>query len=736
MAGMTTAAETLPRLTLDISGMHCAGCAGAVERALEKVAGSGRAKVNLPLSRADVEAPASSAADLVEAVEAAGYGAVPRLGSALERRQAADRAEVERRSEERMTLLRLIAATLLTLPFLVDMIQSAVRGTGPLLDPWLQLALATPVQFVCGYPFLKGAGMALERGRANMDVLVALGTLSAWGFSTWLILDGEAGHGHALYFEGAAAVITFVLLGKVLEARARKGAVSVLNALANERPTMARVWRDGAWRETPADMIAPGERVLLRAGERAPADGTVLDGMSDMDEALVTGESVPVAKAPGARVIAGALNGNGTLTIEAAAVGEDTTLARITRLVEAAQIGKAPLQRLADRISAVFVPLVLVLAAGTAAGWWWFGQTETAFVAAISVLVVACPCALGLATPVALVAGTGRAAKAGIIVRDIAALEAAAGVDTVAFDKTGTITEGVPKLTAVAAPGVGSEDALRLAAALAVGSDHPLSRAIVAAAEDRGIVPSTASDLETAPGLGVRGRINGVEALLGNAAHLREHSIALGLIEQIIHQDQSFAEAQSVVWLAGAGKVIGAFAFTDTLRRHAPDVVSALARAGLDTVLLSGDREKAAQAVARSAGIADARGELTPEKKVAALRALRSKAHRVAMVGDGINDAPALAMADVGIAMAGGTDAARSSAGLILMRPDLRLVPEALAIARATRLTIRQNLLLAFVFNIGGIGAAMAGLLTPAIAGAAMAASSVSVVLNALRLSR
>ncbi|MGL4240603.1 MAG: heavy metal translocating P-type ATPase, partial [Beijerinckiaceae bacterium] len=622
-------------------------------------------------------------------------------------------------------------------PFMVDMAAALFGyGHGALLSPWLQLGLATPVQFICGWRFIAGAAKAVRRGIANMDVLVALGTLSAFGFSAWRVIAGHADHGHALYFEGAVAVIAFVLLGKVLEANARSEASDAVEALGRAQEPRVMVFRQGEWLEVPAEMLLVGESFAVGAGQRAAADGIVVDGASEMDESLVTGESLPQAKAKGAKVIAGALNGNGMLTVEATAVGDDSTIQRIARLVEAAQVAKAPAQKLADRVSQIFVPAVLAIAALTFAGWWFLGRQEMALVAAISVLVVACPCALGLATPMALVAGTGAAAKAGVLVRDVAALEAAAGIDTIAFDKTGTLTEGHPKVTAISAPGVGPEDALRLALAVSMAGGHPLAEAVRNEAADRDITAEPATDLQVVPGGGVTGRVNGVPAYFGSAEFLRQQGITLGVLEQVIGRDPGFGEAETISWLAGAGRVIGAFAFSDQLRGHAEQVVKQLVDGGFRVVLLSGDRKSAAENVGRKLGVTEARGNMTPGGKVQALSKLKAEGRHVAMVGDGLNDTPALAAADLGVAMAGGTDAAGAAAGITLLRPDLRLIPVALTAARETEAVIRQNLWLAFLFNGIGIPAAALGYLTPAVAGAAMAASSVSVVLNALRLSR
>ncbi len=728
-------------LIIDITGMHCAGCASVVEKVLERLVGPGQASVSMVLERADIRGPVDAAA-AVAAIEAAGYGASLRSGSAEERRLQRLKREAERQSEDRRTFGLFVLAALLLVPFLLDMGAALLGyGHGALLAPWLQLVLATPVQFLCGWRFIRGAAQAMRRRAANMDVLVALGTLTAFGLSAWRVLAGEALNGHtnpgqALYFEGAVAIIAFVLFGKVLEANARAETTDALTALWREQGTSVLVFRAGAWIETPVASLMIGEPFAVKAGERAAADGFVTRGQSEMDESLVTGESLPQLKSIGSKVISGALNGNGVLTVEATAVGEDTTLARIARMVETAQLGKAPAQQLADRISAVFVPAVLLVALAAGLVWWWLGFPETAIVAAVSVLVVSCPCALGLATPVALVAGMGSAAKAGILIRDSAALEMAARIDTIAFDKTGTLTEGKPRLAAISAPGVGPEDALKLALALSLGGEHPLAAAIRDAAADREISAEPADALTIIPGSGATGLINGVPAYLGSADYIRSMGISLGVLEQVISRDPGFGEAQTVSWLAGAGRVIGAMAFVDGIRSHAEQVVEGLKREGLTLVMLSGDRKSAAQAVGTKLGISDVRAALNPASKVAALKALASEGKVTAMVGDGLNDTPALAAAELGIALASGTHAARAAAGITLMRPDLRLVSKALHVARETSAVIRQNLWLAFLFNGIGIPLAALGYLTPALAGAAMAASSVSVVLNALRLSR
>jgi P-type Cu+ transporter len=720
---------------VDITGMHCSGCASVIEKALDRALGPGRASVNLSLETVEITGPIDLS-QVTNAIEAAGYGASPRQGTAQERRLARDRLEAARRAESRQTLLAAIFAALLFLPFLVDMLGLlAGKAHGWLLSPFVQLALASLAQFGPGWRFVKGAVKALRQRAANMDVLVALGTLAAFGFSAWRVLAGHARH-EALYFEGAVAIIAFVLFGKVLEQSARVETGDAIAALTRGQPQSVLVLAEGAWREVPVETLRMGQLFAIKPGERAAADGIVQDGVSDMDESLITGETLPQAKSKGAAIRAGALNGTGILTAEATAVGEDATLARIGRQVEAAQASRASVQSLADQVSRLFVPAVLLIAILTAAVWLVLGRSETALVAGISVLVVSCPCALGLATPLALVSGLGAAARAGILIRDASVLEVASAIDLIAFDKTGTLTEGRPRLAAIAAPGVGPDTALALALALALKDSHPLSGAIRESAEDRDIRAESATDIAVAPGLGLEGRVGTVAVKLGTAEYLRGGGLSLGVLEQVILRDPAFSEAATLSWLAADGKVIAALAFVDGLRNHADAVVTSLKADGYEIAMLSGDRRSAAEAMARTLKIETVRAPLKPADKVQALKAFAQEGRNVAMVGDGLNDAPALAAAPVSIALSSGTEAAQAAAGITLMRPDLRLLPRAFRHAHQTRRVIRQNLFLAFLFNGVGIPAAALGLLTPAIAGAAMALSSLAVVLNAWLLSR
>ncbi|RAI44027.1 copper-translocating P-type ATPase [Rhodoplanes roseus] len=728
-------------MVLDITGMTCAACAGRVENALKRVPGVSQASVNLALERADVDVEAGVAsaavtpAALAAAVERTGFGAHPRPPSAAERRREEDLREAERVAAERRQLVLLVFSAALTLPLVLPMV-AAPFGFHLHLDPWIELALATPVQVLVGARFYKAAWKAVRAGSGNMDLLVALGTTAAFAFSLYMLLmRGSDAAGH-LYFEGAAAVITLVVFGKWLEARAKRGTTAAIRALMTLRPERAHVLRDGVETEIGVDDLRPGEHVVVRPGERIPVDGSIVDGESEADESLITGESVPVVKRAGDKVTAGALNGAGRLIVAAVAVGEDTTLARIIRMVENAQSGKAPVQRLVDKVSAVFVPAVIAIAVGAFIGWLAGGHgIEEALVAAVSVLVIACPCALGLATPAALVAGTGAAARAGILVKDIEALERAAVVDTVVFDKTGTLTEGRPALTdavPLANADIDKDALLRLAAAVQAGSEHPLARAVLAAVP--GVALPAVDKFRALVGRGVIGTVEGRVVAIGNRGLMTELGVDMAPAEAAMGRVES--EARTAVVVAADGRAVGVLGIADPVRHEAPAAIALLAARGVRSEMLTGDSEAVAAKVAGALKLSAYKAGVKPADKSAALEALKRAGRKPAMVGDGINDAPALAAAEVGIALGTGTDVAVEAAPVTLMRPDPRLVAAALDISQRTVRKIRQNLFWAFVYNVVGIPLAAMGVLTPALAGAAMAMSSVSVVTNSLWLKR
>ncbi|MDH4174741.1 MAG: heavy metal translocating P-type ATPase [Betaproteobacteria bacterium] len=714
---------------LAIRGMTCASCVARVEKALAKAPGVLSATVNLATERAHVATLASTGIDaLRKAVAAAGYEA-----DAVDL-SAASAAPAARALPDWWPVA---VSALLTLPLVVPMAGLAL-GAHWSVPGWLQLALATPVQFWLGARFYRAGWKAVRALSGNMDLLVALGTSAAYGLSVYHLLAGQGGI-HDLYFETAAALITFILLGKWLEARAKRQTTEAIRALNALRPDRALVRRDGKDVDVPLAAVAVGDLVVVRPGERVPVDGEIREGRGHVDESLITGESLPVAKGVGDRVTGASINADGLLLVETRAVGAESTLARIIRLVENAQAAKAPIQRVVDRVSAVFVPIVLLVALATLLAWGLATENWTpAVLNAVAVMVIACPCALGLATPTAIMAGTGVAARHGVLIKDAEALEFAHSITTVAFDKTGTLTEGRPQLLAAEPLGGDRAELLRLAAALQQGSQHPLARAVMEQAAAEGVVPPAASDAKALPGRGVQARVEGRTLYLGSSRLMQELGIdttALRPREQALSR-----EGRSISWLAaevdGARSLLGLLAFGDAVKAGARAAIAALHAQGVKTVLLSGDNRGSAEAAGRALGIDEVRAEVLPADKAQTVAALRGKGKVIAMVGDGINDAPALAAADVGIAMATGTDVAMHTAGITLMRGDPLLVADAISISRLTYRKIRQNLFWAFFYNVVGIPLAALGFLNPIIAGAAMAFSSVSVVTNALTLRR
>ena len=741
---MSSSTAATPPLQLQIGGMTCAACVMRVEKALKKVPGVADASVNIATERATVQGGTDVAAQALQAaavaaVEKAGYQATPV-------HEDDDTPATPAPAGGLPAWWPVALGALLTLPLLLPMLLSPL-GADVMLPGLWQLALATPVQFVLGARFYRAGFKAALAGSGNMDLLVALGTSAAYGLSVYLLLVARVAHGgHGamphLYFEASATVITLVLLGKWLEQRAKRQTTEAIRALHALRPATARVRRHGVEAELPVRQVRVGDLVVLRPGERVPVDGVIVEGRSHLDESLLTGESRPVARGEGGPVTGGAINGEGALLLRTTAVGAETTLARIIRLVESAQAAKAPIQRTVDRVSAVFVPVVLGLALLTFGGWLLAGSGwEAALINAVAVLVIACPCALGLATPTAIMAGTGVAARHGILIKDAQALEVAHAVDTVAFDKTGTLTEGQPALVALRpAADLDEAELLRLTAALQQHSEHPLARAVLQRAEAQGLQAPAATDTQALPGRGLQAVVQGRLLQLGSGRLLAESGAAAGPLAAVAAQWQ--ADGRTVSWLLApataehAARVLGVLAFGDDLKPGAAAAVQRLRAMGIRTVMLTGDNAGSAQAVAAQLGIDEVRAEVLPADKAAAVQSLREAGRVVAMVGDGINDAPALAAADVGIAMATGTDVAMETAGITLMRGDPARVADAIDVSRRTYAKIRQNLFWAFAYNVVGIPLAALGWLNPVIAGAAMAFSSVSVVSNALLLRR
>jgi len=722
------------RVDLNLEGMTCAACAARIEKVLNRVPGV-QASVNFATETATAhfDPEAANIDLLVAAVERAGYHAAVRHDT--ERERADDQA---RKLAALATLKRDVGiAALLTLPLLAQMVPMFLQGDwlarsahAEFLPRALQLLLATPVQFWIGRRFYVGAWHALRGGGANMDVLIALGTTMAWAFSAVVTVFGM--HEQHVYFEAGAAVITLVLLGKLLEARAKVGTSAALAGLLNLQPKMARVERGGAYVDVPLAAIAVSERLMVRAGESIAVDGVVLDGESTVDESMLTGESVAVVKRPGARIFAGTVNQDGLLRYEATGVGSATLLAAIARLVAEAQGSKAPIQRLADRVAGVFVPVVIaisvltfIVTALSAAG------ATAALVNAVAVLVIACPCALGLATPTAIMVGTGRGAQLGVLIRNATALEEAGRLKALIVDKTGTLTEGRPVVTDVLPmPGVTRAEVLRVAAGVEQGSTHPLARAVIEAAAREAIVPSVARDHASVPGRGARASIDDLPALVGALDFVVGQGSAVADDSAVSLQ----RDGKSVLGVTLNGTMLGVIGLADQIRSTSAHAIARLEAAHIDVTMLTGDNAGTARVIAAAAGIANFRAGVMPADKAAAVRALRAQGVVTGMVGDGINDAPALAAADVSFAIGAGSDIAIEAADITLVRSDLNAVVDAILLSRATLAKIRQNLFFAFGYNVLAIPLAALGFLNPVLAGAVMAASSLSVVGNALLL--
>jgi len=722
--------------TLDfaVSGMTCGSCAARVQRILGRQDGVDDAEVNFATGKARVQAvPGTDVAALTAAVDRIGYGLSPVADHAGDE-DAVDGPDAE--TQARTSWVRRLAVAW---PLsLVILALSMFSGDAMMTDArvrWTLFALTTPVQFYVGWPFLREAAKRARRATANMDTLIALGTLAAYGYSVYALLTG----GHDLYFETAALVISFLVLGRYFEARAKGRAGHALRALLELGAKQARLLRDGREVMVPVTDVVVGDLLRVRPGEKIPADGEVVDGASAVDESMLTGESVPIDKGPGDRVAGATVNAGGALTVRATAVGSQTALAQIVRLVEQAQAGKAPVQRLADRVSAVFVPIVMVIATLSFVGWTFLGADSTrGLVSAVAVLIIACPCALGLATPTAILVGTGRGADLGVLIKSVEVLERTRAITTVVFDKTGTLTKGEMALVDVVADD--PEGLLRAAGAVEADSEHPVGRAIADGARERvGDLPAV-TGFEALPGHGVRADVDGTPVWVGRRKLLAEAGLVLP--EQLDDAAERLESRGTTVVFAGwDGEVRGVLAVADTLKDGAPEAVARLHGMGMRVAMLTGDNARTAHAVARDVGLHTTEGdrvlaEVLPADKVGEVERLQAAGEVVAMVGDGVNDAPALVQADLGIAIGTGTDVAIESSDLTLLRGDLDGVATAIELSRRTYRTILQNLGWAFGYNVAAIPLAALGLLNPVIAGAAMAFSSVSVVANSLRLRR
>ncbi len=719
---------------LAVTGMTCASCVARVERRLKRLPGVSEASVNLATERAAVvyDPASTSVADLIGAVEGAGYGAAPVRRE--EPADAIDAAEALQTDLHRRRVTLLAGAVLSALVLALAMIPALMDWPSPRSHGWILAVLTLPIWLGVGWSFHRGALVNLRHGAANMDTLVSLGSSVAFLYS---LVATIASPGQAVYFDTAALIVTLIYAGKYLEAAAKRRAVEAITALASLLPRIVHVVRNGSERDLPTEQVVVGDLLVVRPGEAIPVDGVVQDGVSTVDEAMLTGESLPVEKGAGDPATGGTLNGAGLLTLRATRVGRDTALAGIIRLVEQAQGSKAPVQRLADSISAVFVPVVLVLAALTFAGWLLSGHAASAaMVAAVAVLVVACPCALGLATPTAIMVGSGRGARLGILIKGGESLERIGRLTDVVLDKTGTITTGKPTVTdIVPLEGWTPDTLLTLAGGLEKVSEHPLGQAVARAAAERGLTTAALpSAFRATAGGGVEGMVSGRAVLVGSRRLLIERGVALGEVEATLTRLEG--EGKTALPIVVDGAVAGVVAVADALKDGAAEAVQALRTLRLEPTLLTGDNRRTAESVARQVGITRVLAEVRPAEKDAEVARLQGEGRRVAMVGDGVNDAPALARADVGVAMGSGTDVAMAAADLTLVGGDLRALPRAFALSRAVMRVIKQNLFWAFAYNVVLIPAAACGVLDPIWAAAAMALSSVTVVSNSLRLNR
>ena len=746
--GMDEAAET-HKVNLGITGMTCAACANRVEKALNRVDGVVQANVNLANEKASViyiEGKAD-ADGLIAAVEKAGYDA-----------HAADEADYEKEKEKKEQRYKrqrnaFVFGAIISVPFLVQMVGDLTGNLSLVMPPVVQFALATLVQFTIGWRFIRGAYNALRGGSANMDVLVAMGTLAAYLYSTALLILGNT---HGFYFEASVVIITLIILGKLLEARAKGRTTEAIKSLMGLQAKTAHVIRDGETVDIPVEEVMVGDVLLVKSGEKIPVDGEVIKGSTSVDESMLTGESLPVSKEPGSKVVGATINGHGAIQMKATKVGKDTALSQIIRLVEEAQGSKAPIQGLADKISGMFVPIVIGIALVTFIVTFFFVGFTPALISAVAVLVIACPCALGLATPTAVMVGTGKGAEHGILIKGAEYLQAMRDVDTVVLDKTGTVTKGKPQVTDVNAFGMekeetgppvikvnqeyvisdeaGKNELLRLIASAEQASEHPLGQAVIEEARSRGLALSEVNGFKAIPGHGIRAEVEGKLLYIGNKKLMQLHHVDLRAHEKQLEALEN--EGKTVLMAAVGGQLVGYVAVADTVKETSAQAVRELQAMGIEVVMITGDNRRTAEAIAEQVGIDRVLAEVLPEHKADEVQKLKQKNKKVAMVGDGINDAPALATADVGIAIGTGTDIAMEAADITLMQGNLLSIVDSIQLSHATMRKIKQNLGWAFIYNIALIPVAAVGLLNPILAGAAMAMSSVSVVTNTLFLNR
>ncbi|MFA7744457.1 heavy metal translocating P-type ATPase [Salinicoccus roseus] len=721
----------MEKVEFDITGMTCAACSNRIEKVLNKQEGVKSATVNLTTENAVIEYNPSMLTDrdLIARVEKLGYGAKPK-------QSAEDRVNAKDKQLNRLKV-KLIISALLSLPLLVTMLDHlfGIQMPAILMNPWFQLALATPVQFIIGWQFYDGAYKNLRNGSANMDVLVAMGTSAAYFYSVYEMTKwmGDSSYHPHLYFETSALIITLILFGKYLEHRAKSRTTTAISKLLDMQAKQARVVRDGGEMMIPVEDVVVGDRIVVKPGEKIPVDGTVVKGRTAIDESMITGESIPIEKEAESAVVGSTLNVNGTIEFEATRVGKDTALASIIKVVEEAQGQKAPIQRMADIISGYFVPIVVGIAIITFLAWYFLvqpGNIEPALVASIAVLVIACPCALGLATPTSIMVGTGKGAESGILFKGGEHLEKTHSLDVVIMDKTGTITKGKPEVTDF----TGDAETLKLLATAERGSEHPLAEAIVAYAAEQDIELGEVDDFEAIPGHGIEAVIEGRKVLVGTRKLMTDNNMDEETISSEMEQYEYDGKTAMIV--AVDGEIKGIVAVMDTVKESAAEAIASLKDEGLEVIMLTGDNTRTAQAIARSVGIDNVIAEVLPEEKADKVKNVQQEGRIVAMVGDGVNDAPALATADIGIAIGTGTEVAIEAADITILGGELTLIPKAIRLSHKTIRNIKQNLFWAFAYNSAGIPIAALGLLAPWVAGAAMAFSSVSVVTNSLRLKR